>query len=55
MSISFSPPFHMGVIRAICIFFSGKIPWMKELLNIYLSGCTVKSKSLLIALTDTSS
>ena len=34
----------MGVIRAIFIS-SGKIPWAKELLNIYRSGSNLKSKT----------
>ena len=41
----------MNVICAILIS-SGKIPWVKQLLNIYLSGSTIKSKTLLIALKD---
>ena len=41
----------MGVIRVIFIS-SGKIPWAKESLNIYLSGSTIKLKALLTALED---
>ena len=40
----------MSAILAIFVN-SGKIPWTKELLNIYLSGSTAKSKTS-IALKD---
>ena len=53
-NFSLSPPLYMGIIFAIFIS-SGKIPWTKELLNIYLSDFTIKSKTLLIVLKDISS